>query len=57
MTRAGRHELNLGCLKARGEYNCLWGLGGGGGASKRTRPKASFGKRRWHVGRTRIQHR
>ena len=31
MTRAGRHELNLGCLKARGEYNCLWGLGGGGG--------------------------
>ena len=37
MTRAGRHELNLGCLKARGEYNCLWGLGGGG-ASYRMRP-------------------
>ena len=31
MTRAGRHELNLGCLKARGEYNCLL-EGGEGGA-------------------------
>ena len=25
MTRAGRHELNLGCLKARGGYNFLGG--------------------------------
>ena len=23
MTWAGRHELNMGCLKARGGYNCL----------------------------------
>ena len=25
MTWVGRHELNVGCLKARGGYNCLGG--------------------------------
>ena len=34
MTRVGRHELNLGCLKAKSGYNCL---GGGGAGSYRTR--------------------
>ena len=30
MTRVGRPELNLGCLKARSGYNYLGGGGGGG---------------------------
>ena len=30
MTRASRHELNLGCLKARGGYNFLGGAIGRG---------------------------
>ena len=30
MTQVGRHELNLGCLKARGGYNCLGGAIGRG---------------------------
>ena len=30
MSWAGRHELNVGCLKARGGYNCLGGAIGRG---------------------------
>ena len=30
MTWAGRHELNMGCLKAKGGYNCLGGAIGRG---------------------------
>ena len=30
MTRVGRHELNLGCLKARSGYNYLGGAIGWG---------------------------
>ena len=30
MTQVGRHELNLGCLKARGGYNWLGGAIGRG---------------------------
>ena len=30
MTWAGRHELNIGCLKAKGGHNCLRGAIGRG---------------------------
>ena len=30
MTYAGRHELNIGCLKAKGGHNCLRGAIGRG---------------------------
>ena len=46
MTWASRHELNVGCLKARGEYNCLGG--------DRTGPWVSCGQQWWCMGR--IQH-
>ena len=57
MTQAGRHELNLGCLRARGGYNCLggaigWGCGRvmvnssgmwGGLESSMGKPQGRFG--------------
>ena len=60
MTRAGRQTFNLGCLRARGGYNCLGGAIGrgcgrvvvnGGGVwggleSSMGKPQGSFGVNR-----------
>ena len=57
MTWVGRHELNVGCLKARGGYNCLGGAIGQGhgwvvvnGGSVRGGLEFSMGKPRGRSG-------